>query len=167
MTVLAAASAAGADPVESPAMPRVRSSSPAIAGLIRKAVERSATFRALVDRINASDGIVYVEEGRCGHGVRACLVTVVTAGANRMLWVKVDTRKADWDLMGSIGHELRHTLEVLDEASVRSNVDMYFFDSRVGLRGTAGSAFETMAAVDAGDAVRAEIRKSARTAGAN
>jgi hypothetical protein len=41
-------------------------------------------------------------------------VAVTKAGANRMLRVKVDTRKADWDLMGSIGHELRHTIEVLN-----------------------------------------------------
>lgn len=100
--------------VDAPATGRVRSSSPALVALMEQASERSETFRSLVDQINASDGIVYVEEGQCGHGVRACFVAVTKAGANRMLRVKVDTRKADWDLMGSIGHELRHTIEVLN-----------------------------------------------------
>jgi hypothetical protein len=142
-----------------PALSRVRSSNPSIVTLINNATGQSATFRALIDTINASDGIVYVEEGKCGHGVRACFVTVMMAGANRLLWIKVDTRKADWDLMGSIGHELRHTIEVLGEKTVVSNASMYMFYSRLGSTGTE-STFETKAAVDAGDAVRNEVRKS-------
>ena len=54
---------------------RVRSSSAAIAALVQQASERSKTFRGLVETINASDGIVYVEDGTCGHGVLACFVT--------------------------------------------------------------------------------------------
>lgn len=149
--------AAAAD-ADTPAMSRVRSNHPAIAALIAQANEQSETFRGLMEIINASDGIVYVEEGKCGHGVRACLVTVSVAGANRILWVKVDTRKADLDLIGSIGHELRHTIEVLGERTVTSGATMYMFYSRVGLHG-AGTAFETHAAVDAGNTVRGEVKK--------
>ena len=138
----------------------VRSSNPALAGLIRQATERSATFRGLVEVINASDGIVYVEQGDCGHGVRACLAAVAAAGSNRLLRVKVDTRKADWDLMGSIGHELQHVVEVLGDPSVTSSAAMYFFYTRKGRRGTT-DAFETNAAVDAGHAVRTEVRRGA------
>src|SRR5437899_3553407 len=122
------ASAAGADRT---AIPRVRSSNAAIAALIQQASERSKTFRGLVEAINASDGIVYVEEGTCGHGVRACFVTVTVAGPNRILRVKVDTRKVDSDLMSSIGHELRHTIEVLGNRTVTSQVAMYFFYSQM------------------------------------
>jgi hypothetical protein len=50
--------------VDTPAMPRVRSHHPGIASLIEHAAERSKTFRGLVDAINTSDGIVYVEEGQ-------------------------------------------------------------------------------------------------------
>jgi hypothetical protein len=35
------------------------------------------------------------------------------------MFVLVDTRKADWDLMGSVGHELRHTIEVIAEPGRR------------------------------------------------
>ena len=44
--------------------PHVRSHSPAILALIRQASERSATFRDLLETINASSGIVYVEVTR-------------------------------------------------------------------------------------------------------
>ena len=148
--------AAGA---ETPAVSRVRSGSVAITALIQQASERSTTFRALVEAINASDGIVYVEEGTCGHGVRACFVTVTMAGTNRILWVKVDTRKADSDLMWLIGHELRHTIEVLSNRTVTSQVAMYFFYSQMVQAQAGGRAFETAAATEAGDAVRAEVRQ--------
>jgi hypothetical protein len=72
--------------------------------------------------------------------------------------VVVDTRKADWDLMGSIGHELRHTVEVIANPRVRNNVSKHFFYEQIGTRGTA-TARETQAAVDAGNTVRAEVRK--------
>ena len=150
------ATATGSD--EAPAVPRVRSSSPSVAMVIKQASERSKVFRGLVETINASDGTVYVEEGRCGHGVRACLVTVTMAGANRNLWVKVDARMTDWDLMGLVGHELQHAIEVLSDRTVTSGAAMYFFYLKKGSRSQTGT-FETRAAVQAGEAVRTEVRK--------
>jgi len=144
---------------QEPAMARVRSSHPAIAGLISEGQQRSGTFRRLVQTIDASDGIVYIEEGKCRHGVRACLATSVTpAGPNRILRVFVDTHKADWDLMGSIGHEMRHAVEVLSDASVRSDSAVFFFYSRVSTSRNERGSFETTAAIQAGLDVRAEVR---------
>src|SRR5262245_16845255 len=144
----------------SPAMPasHVRSSKPELVSLIQQAGERSATFRGLIETINGSDGIVFVEEGDCGHGVRACFVSVAAAGSYRYMRVVVDTRKADWDLMGSIGHELRHTIEVIGAPNVRDNASKYFFYEQIGMHGTA-TARETSAAVDAGNTVRDEVRR--------
>jgi hypothetical protein len=143
-------------------MPRVRSANPILAALIRKAILRSETFRRLVAEIDASDGLVYVQEGRCGRGFRACLPFSVTmAGTSRLLRVIVDLRSPDWDLMGSIGHELQHAIEVLNDASVTSNGAIYFFFKRVGT--SSGDGFETNAALDAGDRVRAEARKNRRS----
>ena len=136
----------------------VRSTNVDLGALIDQAGERSATFRALLDTINTSDSFVFVEAGECGHGVRACFVSVTAAGAYRYMRVVVDTRKADWDLMGSIGHELRHTIEVIANPNVRNDVNKHFFYQQIGTRGTA-TARETQAAVDAGNTVRAEVRK--------
>jgi hypothetical protein len=152
----AAADAIAATPATP--VPHVRSSNPELVALIQQAGERSVTFRSLVETINASDSFVFVEEGDCGHGVRACFVSVTAASTSRYMRVVVDTRKADWDLMGSIGHELRHTIEVIAEPHVRDNVTKHFFYERIGTRGTA-TARETQVAVDAGNSVRAEVRR--------
>jgi|RhiMethySRZTD1v2_1073278.scaffolds.fasta_scaffold04603_15 hypothetical protein len=137
----------------------VRSVSAAIESLIAQAMEGSATFRRLVEDIDASDSYVYVNEGHCGHGVRACFVTVSSSGARRFMWVKVDTHyyTTDADLMGSIGHELRHTLEAISEPSVRTDTARFFLYERIGSHAT--SAPETQAATDAGATVRREVLK--------
>jgi len=54
--------------VESALGRHVRSSNSDLIALIDQAGERSATFRGLLDTINASDSIVFVEAGDCGHG---------------------------------------------------------------------------------------------------
>jgi hypothetical protein len=145
---------------------RVRSSHPAISTMIRDAAERSATFRGLLQVIDASDGIVYVESGACGNGVRACIAGVTVAGENRIVWVKVDTKKEDWDLMRSIGHELGHVVEILGERAVTNNAAMYHFYARIGSPTGEGmfAGFETTAAVKAGEAVSWEVRRSMRAA---
>jgi hypothetical protein len=151
-----AAVAAGA---QTPAVPRVRSHHPGIVALIERAAERSKTFRDLVEAINATNGIVYVEEGQCGrHVVKSCVAAVTQTPANRILMVKVDIRNADGELMGLIGHELRHAVEILGESSVVDATSMYFLYQRIGRLGT-HTAFETEAAVQAGHAVRAEVSK--------
>jgi hypothetical protein len=144
--------------VDALATGRVRSSNAVIVRVLKEASDRSKAFRSLVETINASDGTVYVEAGKCGYGVRACLVTVTMAGVNRNLWVKVDTRLADWDLMELIGHELQHTIEVLSDRTVTSGFAMYYFFLRQGSL-SQGLAFETDAAIEAGEAVRTEVRK--------
>jgi hypothetical protein len=144
-----------------PSMPRVRSVDASLAALIHDATEASGTFRRLVETINGTDGIVYVEHGRCGHGVKACLATSVTfAGPNRVFRIVVDARKADWDVMGSIGHELQHAIELLGDPSVtnRSAIHYHFMREATHQPATEAGRFETNAAVDAGDDVRREIR---------
>jgi hypothetical protein len=161
VTLSAAAGSAAATDDVAPALNRVRSTSPVIGALITQASAQSQTFRELIQTISSTDGVVYVEEGECGFGVQACLARVTTAGDNRWLWVFVNIDTDDWELMGSIGHELQHALEVLNEPSVDSTAAMFMLYSRIGWRGF-GRAFETYAAVETGTAIRAEILKSQR-----
>ena len=139
----------------------VRSTDAAVGALIAQATRESRTFERMVETIRARNGIVYVQPGKCGHGVRSCLVDVMKAGSRRILWVKVDVRKPERDLMASIGHELGHALEVLDDPTVTSGAAMFHFYRRTATTG-GGSAFETRAAIAAGDTVGAEIRKYRR-----
>ena len=146
-----------------PSEAHVRSFSPAIVALMQRAGERSATFRQLVQTIEQSDSYVYVDEGKCGQDARACFVTVTKAGPKRIMWVHVDTRKADWDwdLMGSIGHELRHTIEAIEDASVTDGRELYRFYEDIGRQ--SGRRRDTQAAIDAGRSVREEVRKFNRS----
>ena len=136
---------------------RVRTDSPLLARLIDEASARSATFRTLVDTINATDGIVYLQTGRCPGRVQACLSHSVTrSGPNRVLRIVVNVDRAENEVMASMGHELRHALEVLEDVTVDSNAAIYFFYRRFG----SGSAdrFETDAAIRAENQVRKEVR---------
>jgi hypothetical protein len=109
-----------------------------------------------------TDGLVYVDPGDCGLAARSCLLlTVGTAGALRVLYVRIDTRRPN-DLMGSIGHELQHAIEVLGDVRVTNDTAIEHFFRSVGIR--AGGNFETKAAVDVGNAVRAEVLHHAREA---
>ena len=141
----------------------VRPTTPAVASLIGRAMEASATFRGIVETIEASDTYVYVMEGTCGHGVRACFSGITEAGPLRIMRVSVtlSAGQRDWYLMGSIAHELYHTVEAIQHPNVRSTAAQYFLYERIGFHGTAHSQ-ETIEAMDAGNAVRAEVRRFTR-----
>jgi hypothetical protein len=140
-------------------LPRVRSSVPEIASLLTEASVRSATFRALVTSIERTDGIVYIEPGRCRHGVRACLSLSITSGGGfRILRVLVNLATDVIELMSTIGHELRHALEILTEPAVRTTQQAYMFYAREAATGR--DVFETPAAIQAGHAVMDEIGRS-------
>jgi hypothetical protein len=129
--------------------------------MVDEAARRSATFRRLVDVIEATNGIVYVEQGACGHSVRACLTLSVTpAGDYRILRVLVDARQRDWEVMASIGHELQHAIEVLSNPMLTSTEAVYLFYSREWA--TLGDAFETPGAITIGRAVRNEVGSYAK-----
>jgi hypothetical protein len=153
-----------ADPIhatQGQELPRVRTEDAGLSMLIRQATAQSPTFRRLVDTIQATDGIVYVMPGRCGHYVRACLKLWMTiAGSNRILHVVVDERKSDTEAMASIAHELRHALEVLAEPGVRTGAGMLALYKRNGA--VQSETFETKAAIDTGDAVDKELKRAAR-----
>jgi hypothetical protein len=150
LTVLAAQPGAAQDTTH------VRAVDPAIGPLITRGIEHSVTFRQLVAAIDASDSYVYVKEGSCGRSVRACLVAVTAAHSARFVWVKVDVRRADAELIGRIGHELRHALEVIEQPTVRDNDSVFFLYNRIGTH-VAGSTIETNAAVAAGHRIRKEL----------
>src|SRR4051812_7627821 len=140
-------------------MPRVRSTNPAIAAALMEAERLSPTFKSLVRTIEGTDGIVYVEPGQCRHGVRACLsLSVVSGGGFRLLRILVDRFDDVVELMATIGHELRHAIEVLSEASVKTTAAAYNFYAREAP--TARGVFETGAAVLAGTTVANELARA-------
>ena len=143
-----------------PTMPRVRSENASIAALIAAASAGSTTFRGLVEAINDTNGIVYVESGQCGHGVRACLThSIQVAGPHRILHVVVNLRRDRTELCGAIGHELYHALEVLREPGITTTTQMFFH--LYGISMSATGRFETRAARDAGFQIERELGTTA------
>jgi hypothetical protein len=139
-------------------MMRVRSTDSTITTLIELAATRSLTFRNLVTLIQASDGMVYVEPGECGHGTRACLkLWMQASGSTRFLRVVVSRVRgsSDIDFLSSIGHELQHSVEALSEPTTVNSLGMFNYFSRTGVYGS--NRFETVEAIHVGDAVRREL----------
>ena len=131
--------------------PRVRSSDQRLNAALRDGVERSPILRRLIQTIDASDGLIYLHEGVCVHGGPACLVmSVRIAGPNRLLHILVDLRKrGGCQIVGSIGHELHHAVEVLSDPSVRSDWGIVSFFYNTGTKRDWGR-FETEAAKQVG-----------------
>jgi len=123
----------------------VRVLEPELVALIDEGTARSRTFRLLIERINDTDGIVYLQSGACSIGAAAaCLLLKVTqvAGA-RYLHIHV-TRQLTHreDRIAIIGHELQHADEVLSSRWVRNTKDAYALFTRIGSAGSIRS-FET------------------------
>ena len=147
---------------------RVRSTDPAILGLLEEGSERSATFRALVDAIEHSTGIVYVEFGYCAFGhLDGCMLPFIApAQGDRYLRVIVapnKNRKSRDQLLALIGHELRHALEVIEHPEVVDAATMDAMYRKIGIPLSGGlKGYETSAARATGDAVLADLIRKAR-----
>jgi len=137
--------------------------------LITGASRLSATFARLIDTINNSDGLVYVDEGTCPQHVPACLIHAVQiAGPHRVLHVKIDPRKSgvndasgDAMPMGLIGHELQHAIEVLANPRLRTSGAIVTFFLREGTF-SSGRTIETVAAEHAGIKIGEEVKEARR-----
>jgi hypothetical protein len=139
----------------------VRSTNAAIREMLDDGAWESPTFRGLVRAIAANDGIVYVEDGVCRHGVHACLLMNVTPAAGyRILQILIDRQgvmahRRRLDVIATIGHELCHAMEVLADRSITSAAAVFQFYARKAA--TANPTFETRAAIAAGLKVRSEL----------
>jgi hypothetical protein len=140
--------------------PHVRANGdPAVASLIEEASRASATFRQLMEAIDRTNGLVYVEPGQCRHGVRACLtLSVNLAGPYRILRILLDLHRELAQLIGSLGHELQHALEVLSDTRLTTSQAAYLFYAQIAP--TATGRFETDDAIRTGLQVEREVLAS-------
>jgi len=142
----------------------VRSSSPALLQLIAEGSERSTTFRRLVDTLNMSSTIVYVEFGFCAFGhLDGCLLPYVTESHGtkfvRAIVTPDRTRRTHDQLLALVGHELQHVVEVTEHEEVVDVRSMQTMFDRIGTPLKTGKGYETSAAREVGDAVLAEVSR--------
>jgi hypothetical protein len=147
------------------AIRHVRAFDPALRELLDEGIERSVTFRSLVQLIDGTDGIVYVESGGCSIGAAmGCLVlSVREAGHTRYLSIHVPARRHRHDdHIALIGHELQHASEVLTAAWVRNSAHAYALFIRIGSTESIRS-FETAEAQRVGAVIAGELAAHPRT----
>jgi hypothetical protein len=140
----------------------VRTSEPRILALIDAGISRSQTFRHLVDVLNASDVIVYVEPKQTRQALGGYLAHNITvAGAFRYVHIAIQTRGADGRLIPLLAHELQHAVEVAQAPDARDSKSLDQLLERLavtfGCDGT--SCSETQAAKDVEHEVSDDLKR--------
>jgi hypothetical protein len=147
------------------AVPHIRFDDPLISAAMARGESRSPTFRRLVERLTASDVIAYVERRPPTGSAGGFTQFVSSTPYARYVRIVLDVDKVNDGMVGLLGHELRHALEVADAPSV---VDQ---DTYAALYRAIGKAscdaprwcFDTTAAVSAGRRVFKEVRAAGRS----
>ena len=104
-----------------------------VEALLSTGMNRSATFRQLVRRIEGSDVIVYVEARHdLRDGVGASMRFVTRSASDRFVRIQLNADYSNHTLVALLGHELQHVVEVADHAEVQSPDDLREFYRRTG-----------------------------------
>ncbi len=143
-----------------PAANRLRPQDDRLTHLLRDGVSRSATLKRLVDRIEASNVIVYVALNPMMKPNLSGMVTWMSrAGAFRYLRASISTDLTPNQMIATIAHELQHAVEVIDDESVSDERSLAALYRRIGHQsGTSSpSRWETSAAQRTGLQVRREL----------
>ncbi len=146
---------AGDRPAVPPAA-RVRAAGSA-ARLLDDAAARSATIRGLMDRLAATDVIVYVEFTPSPEIELARTKLVTATPSARFLRIGLSVTLSPYERAPLLGHELQHALEIAEHADVRDDEGVRRLYERIG-RCRGADRYETDAAGQVERRVRAEMR---------
>src|SRR5262245_11576255 len=130
--------------------------------LVAQAAQRSPSIRDLIDRIEASDVIVYVrmrQFARSDLDGRVALLSTMPAG-QRYLMIELACARSDVVTIATLGHELYHAMEIASEPSIVDARGLRSYYTKHGERTgeTQGNVtFETRGAEQAGVQVRREL----------
>ena len=136
----------------------LRTTDSRLQALIVEGGRRSPLFRKLLDRLDRSTVIAYVESRLLSANLFGRLTFVGGGPRWRYLRIEIECRQSTVNQIAALGHELQHAVEI---AEVAAAVDQ---TSIRALYGTIGFAtddserrFESDAAQDAGNRVRREL----------
>jgi hypothetical protein len=134
---------------------RVRSSSPYLKVLIASGVERSPTFRDIVERLEASDLIVEVECGRFTSSMLAGRTALLAALPGvRYVLVEVGCPLSSAPALATL--EIATARWVVDDETLALFYTQIGFPNRAAKMASYGQ-FETSDALDAGERVHHEL----------
>lgn len=142
-------------------MHHVRSTEPKINALINAGLARSSTFRSLVETLDRSDVIVYVDQKLTRNALGGYFPhNVVVAGGVRYLRIAIEIHGAERHLVSLLAHELQHAVEVAADPDVRDSESADKLFERLAIQFGCGSSTcsETQAAKDIEAAVIVELK---------
>jgi len=139
----------------------VRSTERHVVDALRQGYDRSPTFRRLVDELEASDVIVYVQPATQLPGsLRGHIRFAVATAANRYLRIFVSAKVRGDAFIALVGHELQHAGEVARSPFVRDDRSLAVLYRVIGDANSAG--WDTDAACGIGAIVQDELRRGTR-----
>jgi hypothetical protein len=93
----------------------VRPLTPMARDAVTRGIEQSSSFRALVERLNGSNVVVYVQDERAlPPALAARLTFMTTAGGSRFVMVQLSRRLPPSRQVAALGHELQHAVEIAE-----------------------------------------------------
>ena len=140
--------------------PFLRTEDSRLAAALMRGRDESPTFRAIVNRLDASDLIVYVSRGSLAGQTSASTQLLSWTGGYRYVRVTLEL-DPDTDVgIAMLGHELRHALELADAPWVRDDAAVLSLYREIGYASCARPTpcYDTQEAVDAGREVLIELR---------
>ena len=158
----APANAATHPAVPLPKRQRIRPTSEKIGTIIDLGYERSPTFRELVETLEQSPVLVYIESGRCPairrQRLNGCLADLGTAGGARHLRVIVDVGLPIDNLIATVGHELQHAVEARKANALADGHHEAFVGA--GARHVGANVYETDDAQNVKEAILRDLRRA-------
>jgi hypothetical protein len=126
--------------------------------VVRVMLARSATFRAMVDRLERSNVFVYIEVGQCPNSfVVSCANLMGGAGGYRYVRVAISLEH-EWPVIAcQIAHELQHALEIAEAPDVIDERSLAGLYRRIG-HVSGVNSFETIDALAVQRRVCRELR---------
>ena len=133
----------------------VRTADPRVREWIDAGARESRTFGVLLDRLAASDVIVYVQLiNRIRSGADGQLLFVTSTGTARYLRIELVARGDRSQIISVLGHELQHAVEIASARWVKDNRAMSTLYRRVGDMST---RYESLDARITGERIRYEL----------
>jgi hypothetical protein len=143
---------------------QVRTTDRRLIAAVELGLRESPTFRELVNRINASDVVVYVtaQAATLPPGLDGRLTFLSSTGGFRYVVVHVNSSLSAPRLVSLLGHELQHAREIADSDTIVDPVSMAReYAARLGYHSGPKDhdrvTFDSQAAIRAGEQVLREM----------
>jgi len=140
----------------------VRASDNELVALLADGVKKSATLRALTDRLSKSDVIVYVRPDVLSRNAnQGHLSFLSSSGGYRYLVVHLPVGQSKQQQIAMLGHELQHAVVIADASSVIDSDTLRKEFERIGKVTMAANgrdfSFDSQAATDARQRILREM----------